>query len=183
MRTEWLENGCLWQENLKNSSFSSCSDAERQWSGPFCFIQAADPQLGLMKAWRDGDCDSGGEEWAEEVELTKQAVEAVNNLRPRPRFMVLCGDLVHAMPGRNHHVPSQVSAHYVGFNVNTELKRFSCIIVWLRDTHSDCFPDTLLSALYCFSIALKKCPMEAEQLFDLKSRLHAAWVQMWTVST
>lgn len=53
-----------------------------------------------MKAWRDGDCDSGGEEWAEEVELTKQAVEAVNQVRPRPRFMVLCGDLVHAMPGR-----------------------------------------------------------------------------------
>ncbi|XP_033467610.1 serine/threonine-protein phosphatase CPPED1 [Epinephelus lanceolatus] len=73
-------------------------DAEREWTGPFCFIQAADPQLGLMKAWRDGDCDGGGDEWAEEVELTKQAVEAVNQLRPRPRFMVLCGDLVHAMP-------------------------------------------------------------------------------------
>ncbi|KAK1881255.1 Serine/threonine-protein phosphatase CPPED1 [Dissostichus eleginoides] len=27
-----------------------------------------------------------------------RAVEAVNQLRPRPRFMVLCGDLVHAMP-------------------------------------------------------------------------------------
>ncbi|KAF0025195.1 hypothetical protein F2P81_022076 [Scophthalmus maximus] len=51
-----------------------------------------------MKAWKDGDCDGGGDEWAEEVELTKQAVEAVNQLRPRPRFMVLCGDLVHAMP-------------------------------------------------------------------------------------
>ncbi|XP_029312717.1 serine/threonine-protein phosphatase CPPED1 isoform X2 [Cottoperca gobio] len=51
-----------------------------------------------MKAWRDGDCDGGGDEWAEEVELTKQAVQAVNQLRPRPRFMVLCGDLVHAMP-------------------------------------------------------------------------------------
>lgn len=76
-------------------------DAEHEWTGPFFFIQAADPQLGLMKAWRDGDCDGGGEEWAEEVELTKQAVEAVNQLRPRPRFVVLCGDLVHAMPGRD----------------------------------------------------------------------------------
>lgn len=74
-------------------------DAEHEWTGPFCFIQAADPQLGLMKAWRDGDCDGGGDEWADEVELTKQAVEAVNQLRPKPRFMVLCGDLVHAMPG------------------------------------------------------------------------------------
>ncbi|XP_074476733.1 serine/threonine-protein phosphatase CPPED1 [Sebastes fasciatus] len=73
-------------------------DAEHEWTGPFCFIQGADPQLGLMKAWRDGDCDGGGDEWAEEIELTKQAVEVVNRLRPRPRFMVLCGDLVHAMP-------------------------------------------------------------------------------------
>lgn len=83
----------------KGRAFSGLSeDAEGQWRGPFCFIQAADPQLGLMKAWRIGDCDGGGDEWAEEVELTKQAVEAVNRLQPRPRFMVLCGDLVHAMP-------------------------------------------------------------------------------------
>ncbi|XP_061912206.1 serine/threonine-protein phosphatase CPPED1 isoform X1 [Entelurus aequoreus] len=74
-------------------------DIEHEWTGPFYFIQAADPQLGLMKAWREGDCDSGGDEWTEEVDLTKQAVAAMNQLRPRPRFMVLCGDLVHAMPG------------------------------------------------------------------------------------
>ncbi|XP_037318968.1 serine/threonine-protein phosphatase CPPED1 [Pungitius pungitius] len=73
-------------------------DAEREWKGPFVFIQAADPQLGLMKAWRDGDCDGGGDEWGEEIELTRRAVEACNQLRPRPRFLVLCGDLVHAMP-------------------------------------------------------------------------------------
>ncbi|XP_028990863.1 serine/threonine-protein phosphatase CPPED1 [Betta splendens] len=83
----------------KHRTFSGLTeDVEHEWTGPFYFIQAADPQLGLMKAWRDGDCDGGGDEWAEEVELTKQAVEAVNQLRPRPRFMVLCGDLVHAMP-------------------------------------------------------------------------------------
>ncbi|XP_026207538.1 serine/threonine-protein phosphatase CPPED1 [Anabas testudineus] len=83
----------------KHRTFSGLTeDAEHEWTGPFCFIQAADPQLGLMKAWRDGDCDGGGDEWADEVELTKQAVEAVNQLRPKPRFMVLCGDLVHAMP-------------------------------------------------------------------------------------
>uniref|UniRef100_A0A3Q3GRK5 Serine/threonine-protein phosphatase CPPED1 n=1 Tax=Labrus bergylta TaxID=56723 RepID=A0A3Q3GRK5_9LABR len=78
--------------NIFSRALHSCSsfvsDAEREWTGPFYFIQAADPQLGLMK----------GDEWQEEVELTKLAVEAVNQLRPRPRFMVLCGDLVHAMP-------------------------------------------------------------------------------------
>ncbi|KAM9716308.1 serine/threonine-protein phosphatase CPPED1 [Menidia menidia] len=84
----------------KHRKFSGLTEeAECRWTGPFCFIQAADPQLGLMKAWKCGDCDEAGDEWAEEVELTKQAVEAVNQLRPKPRFMVLCGDLVHAMPG------------------------------------------------------------------------------------
>uniref|UniRef100_A0A3P9IXN9 Serine/threonine-protein phosphatase CPPED1 n=1 Tax=Oryzias latipes TaxID=8090 RepID=A0A3P9IXN9_ORYLA len=84
----------------KQRTFSGLTrDAEHRWTGPFYFIQAADPQLGLMKAWKDGNCDGGGDEWTEEVELTKQAVEAVNRLRPRPRFMVLCGDLVHSMPG------------------------------------------------------------------------------------
>ncbi|XP_067101174.1 serine/threonine-protein phosphatase CPPED1 isoform X1 [Osmerus mordax] len=72
---------------------------KKEWRGPFFFIQAADPQLGLMKAWRDGDCDGGGDEWDEEVQLTRQTVEAINKMSPRPRFMVLCGDLVHAMPG------------------------------------------------------------------------------------
>lgn len=81
--------------------FLSASDAECHWKGPFCLIQAADPQLGLMKAWREGDCSRGGDEWDEEVQLTRQAVEAVNKLTPRPRFMVLCGDLVDAMPGRD----------------------------------------------------------------------------------
>ncbi|XP_076856445.1 serine/threonine-protein phosphatase CPPED1 [Brachyhypopomus gauderio] len=74
-------------------------DEESTWRGPFCFIQAADPQLGLMKAWREGDCDGGGDEWSEEVRLTQQAVQAVNGMQPRPRFLALCGDLVHAMPG------------------------------------------------------------------------------------
>ncbi|XP_010903557.1 serine/threonine-protein phosphatase CPPED1 isoform X1 [Esox lucius] len=74
-------------------------DEQKEWKGPFFFIQAADPQLGLMKAWRENDCDGGGDEWADEVQLTQQAVEAINQLNPRPKFMVLCGDLVHAMPG------------------------------------------------------------------------------------
>ncbi|XP_064858385.1 serine/threonine-protein phosphatase CPPED1 [Oncorhynchus nerka] len=36
--------------------------------------------------------------WAEEVQLTHQAVEAVNKLCRRPKFMVLCGDMVRARP-------------------------------------------------------------------------------------
>lgn len=35
----------------------------------------------------------------EKVHLTRKAVQAVNRLRPKPRFLVVCGDLVDAMPG------------------------------------------------------------------------------------
>ncbi|XP_054991608.1 serine/threonine-protein phosphatase CPPED1 [Sorex araneus] len=75
------------------------SEKEKDWQGPFYFIQGADPQFGLTKAWTTGDCEHGGDEWAEEIRLTEQAVRIVNALQPRPRFFVLCGDLVHAMPG------------------------------------------------------------------------------------
>uniref|UniRef100_A0A8C6QQU5 Calcineurin-like phosphoesterase domain containing 1 n=1 Tax=Nannospalax galili TaxID=1026970 RepID=A0A8C6QQU5_NANGA len=69
------------------------------WKGPFYFIQGADPQFGLMKAWSTGDCDNGGDEWGQEIRLTEQAVKAINKLNPKPKFFVLCGDLIHAMPG------------------------------------------------------------------------------------
>ncbi|CAD7683556.1 serine/threonine-protein phosphatase CPPED1 isoform X1 [Vulpes vulpes] len=75
------------------------SEKEREWKGPFYFIQGADPQFGLMKAWSTGDSDSGGDEWGQEIRLTEQAVQAINKLKPKPRFFVLCGDLIHAMPG------------------------------------------------------------------------------------
>ncbi|XP_076997876.1 serine/threonine-protein phosphatase CPPED1 isoform X2 [Tamandua tetradactyla] len=74
-------------------------EKEREWKGPFYFIQGADPQFGLMKAWSTGDCDSSGDEWGQEIRLTEQAVEAINKLNPKPKFFVLCGDLIHAMPG------------------------------------------------------------------------------------
>ncbi|XP_044534337.1 serine/threonine-protein phosphatase CPPED1 [Gracilinanus agilis] len=75
------------------------AEKELQWKSPFYFVQGADPQFGLMKAWSVGDCENGGDEWEEEMKLTQQAVEAINKLNPKPKFFVLCGDLIHAMPG------------------------------------------------------------------------------------
>lgn len=74
-------------------------DEESQWKGPFYFIQGADPQFGLMKSWEIGECDYGGDEWEQEIRLTEEAVQAINKLSPKPKFFVLCGDLVHSMPG------------------------------------------------------------------------------------
>ncbi|CAJ0957424.1 unnamed protein product [Ranitomeya imitator] len=75
-------------------------DDEKEWKGPFFFIQGADPQFGLMKSWAIGQCDFGGDEWEEEIKLTEEAVEAINKMCPKPKFLALCGDLVHSMPGR-----------------------------------------------------------------------------------
>ncbi|XP_076207222.1 serine/threonine-protein phosphatase CPPED1 isoform X6 [Aptenodytes patagonicus] len=75
------------------------SDDEYQWKGPFYFIQGADPQFGLMKAWAIGDINNGDDEWGEEIKLVEQAVQAINKLNPKPKFFVLCGDLIHGMPG------------------------------------------------------------------------------------
>ncbi|PNI23477.1 CPPED1 isoform 3 [Pan troglodytes] len=74
------------------------AEKESEWKGPFYFILGADPQFGLMKAWSTGDCDNGGDEWEQEIRLTEQAVQAINKLNPKPKFFVLCGDLIHAMP-------------------------------------------------------------------------------------
>uniref|UniRef100_A0A8C4NIJ3 Calcineurin-like phosphoesterase domain containing 1 n=1 Tax=Eptatretus burgeri TaxID=7764 RepID=A0A8C4NIJ3_EPTBU len=73
---------------------------ERDWRGPFYFAMGADPQLGLWDAWSRGACSTSGTTWERELALTHEAVRALNLLRPRPRFLALCGDLVHDMPGQ-----------------------------------------------------------------------------------
>ena len=36
--------------------------------------------------------------WETEIELCTKSVEIINRLRPRPKFVIICGDLVDAMP-------------------------------------------------------------------------------------
>lgn len=81
-----------------------------------------------MKAWSTGDSDSGGDEWGQEIRLTEQAVEAINKLKPKPKFFVLCGDLIHAMPGKTRAVdvtflPSSHDCIWAGENKRISLKR------------------------------------------------------------
>src|SRR5438552_18681069 len=59
-------------------------EKEGAWSGPFFFVQMADPQFGFMDA-------------AQEAKNAERAVEHVNRLKPK--FAIVCGDLVHPPPG------------------------------------------------------------------------------------
>ncbi|KAL1426978.1 hypothetical protein MTO96_003274 [Rhipicephalus appendiculatus] len=81
----------------RNKSYEGLTkETEGQWKGPFFFIQAADTQFGMIESYLEKKpCPR----WDKEIALTEKAVEAVNRMEPKPRFFVVCGDLVDAMPG------------------------------------------------------------------------------------
>jgi len=59
-------------------------EKEGRWTAPFFFVQMADPQFGFMDA-------------AQERKNAEAAVQHINRLKPR--FAIVCGDLVHPNPG------------------------------------------------------------------------------------
>jgi len=66
------------------------------WKEPFVFVQAADTQLGMI------DKKNGSKypniTWDRELELCRQSVQALNAMRPRPAFFIVCGDMLDAFP-------------------------------------------------------------------------------------
>jgi len=71
-------------------------DKEGQWRGPFWFMQAADTQLGMIDSYMNQN--KVNPSWDKEIELCKKLVHAANSANPKPRFVVVCGDLVDAYP-------------------------------------------------------------------------------------
>ncbi|KXJ14636.1 serine/threonine-protein phosphatase CPPED1 [Exaiptasia diaphana] len=88
-------------ENRFKKSFNNkypglTQETEGRWKGPFCFIQSADTQLGLIDSWNEVAEEE--QTWDKEIILTKKAIAAANILTPKPRFFIVCGDLVNAVP-------------------------------------------------------------------------------------
>jgi 3',5'-cyclic AMP phosphodiesterase CpdA len=77
---------------------------EREWAGPFMFAQLADTQFGMFKQ---------DESWAEEEALAQAAVRHINRLKPK--FVVVCGDLVNALPNGPEPRPEQQAAQVRDF--------------------------------------------------------------------
>ncbi|XP_055948752.1 serine/threonine-protein phosphatase CPPED1-like isoform X1 [Argiope bruennichi] len=99
------------EENLilkaKNHTFPGFKiEEESSWSGPFAFIQGADTQFGFIENYIEKKPNPG---WDKEVELTRRAIASVNAMCPRPRFFVVCGDLVDAFPGTSLRYPQEQS--------------------------------------------------------------------------
>ncbi|XP_022693957.1 serine/threonine-protein phosphatase CPPED1-like isoform X1 [Varroa jacobsoni] len=81
-------------------------EKEREWVGPFCFIQAADTQFGMIDSFVN-KVDEVSVTWEAEINHTRTAIKAANQMSPKPRFFIVCGDLVDAMPGTMHRLAQE----------------------------------------------------------------------------
>lgn len=78
--------------NLKLPGFEYKDN--KNWKDNFFFIQAADTQFGLIEDWAGVPLEK--QKWDEDIRLTKLAITHANNLRPRPKFFIVCGDMINA---------------------------------------------------------------------------------------
>jgi len=72
------------------------AEHEGKWGGAFFFLQLADTQFGMFAENAD---------FVRETELVTRAVQHINRLKPK--FVIVCGDLVNQGPGGKVH-PDQV---------------------------------------------------------------------------
>uniref|UniRef100_A0A8C6SCY0 Calcineurin-like phosphoesterase domain containing 1 n=1 Tax=Neogobius melanostomus TaxID=47308 RepID=A0A8C6SCY0_9GOBI len=96
---------CLSEGRLIN--FKEKAYAEGHWRAPSVH-PGRGPAAGADEGVASGRLRRRRRRMGRRSGADQRAVEAVNRLQPRPRFMVLCGDLVHAMPG----VKAVFSGHY-----------------------------------------------------------------------
>uniref|UniRef100_A0A8C6S8U8 Calcineurin-like phosphoesterase domain containing 1 n=1 Tax=Neogobius melanostomus TaxID=47308 RepID=A0A8C6S8U8_9GOBI len=87
---------CLSEGRLIN--FKEKAYAEGHWRAPSVH-PGRGPAAGADEGVASGRLRRRRRRMGRRSGADQRAVEAVNRLQPRPRFMVLCGDLVHAMPG------------------------------------------------------------------------------------
>jgi len=80
-------------------------EAEGKWCENFIFIQAADTQFGLIDNWAGNPPET--RVWDEEIKLTKEAIKRANEMSPKPKFFIVCGDLVDDGPGQDMHQYAQ----------------------------------------------------------------------------
>ncbi|KAI1291694.1 Serine/threonine-protein phosphatase CPPED1 [Halotydeus destructor] len=70
------------------------------WKEPFIFIQGADTQLGMIEKYQE---KKDNPRWDKELDLTRQAILAANEMQPKPKFFIVCGDLVNDYPEEVDH--------------------------------------------------------------------------------
>ncbi|KFM81499.1 Calcineurin-like phosphoesterase domain-containing protein 1, partial [Stegodyphus mimosarum] len=94
-----MASGIL-RRKAQNRTFPGFEKEQNKvWRGPFYFIQGADTQFGMIDTYIK---HLPNPTWDKEIDLAKEAIEAINAMSPRPRFFIVCGDLIDAMPGTKY---------------------------------------------------------------------------------
>jgi len=68
---------------------------EGSWKGPFFFVLGADTQLGLIDQMNNVTANPS---WDEELRRLDLIISHLNCMNPKPKFFIICGDLVNAFP-------------------------------------------------------------------------------------
>ncbi len=92
-------------------------EKEKEWQGPFFFVQGADCQPGLTYRWTGTyrmACTPDMPmkylkysvfflsfniilfSWDVEIEATRAIIKKINQMEPKPKFFIVCGDIVDA---------------------------------------------------------------------------------------
>ena len=71
------------------SKGSENNDEQRKWKGAFTFVQCADTQLGLIDKYFHDVKDDEKVTWSRELKYLNMAIDAINALEPKPKFMII----------------------------------------------------------------------------------------------
>mmetsp|Transcript_10369 Transcript_10369/g.14383 ORF Transcript_10369/g.14383 Transcript_10369/m.14383 type:complete len:359 (+) Transcript_10369:266-1342(+) len=81
------------------------STTNQSWEGPFMFAQLADTQLG---------CLTFNKSLEKELAIVRKGVEKINSLKPK--FVIVCGDMINAFPSEAKLQDEQIKAFYKAMN-------------------------------------------------------------------
>lgn len=108
--------------NLLNAE--SITEDNKLWSGPFTFVQAADTQLGLIDRYVLGISDY---KWEKEMALCRESIKRINEMKPKPKFYIICGDMLDAFPheGNSYQNIISVEITVLVYKEYTRAKQYS----------------------------------------------------------
>ena len=95
--------------------------ASERWSQDFVFVQAADCQLGMewscngTNGYGKGngyEPDYDNSTWENEIRWCKSFINMINGMDPKPKFAIICGDILDAWP---HKWPEVRERQYTDF--------------------------------------------------------------------
>lgn len=69
--------------------------SHKEWQGPFTFVCGADTQFGMIDNYHLKKTEPN---WEKEMKLTLESIQRINKMNPKPKFYVICGDMLDAFP-------------------------------------------------------------------------------------